>query len=387
MKKIILIVTTVPDTLAGILRGQPKFLSKYYDVRLATSGGEHFASLAVEAVPSYRVNMKRGISPFDDLVSIIKMIVLLRKVKPDVLHSYTPKAGLVAMVAGYLCGVESRIHTFTGLIWPSRFGWRRSLLKVVDRLICRLATCIVPEGEGVRDDLIQYHITDKSLEIIGFGNIAGVDVEQFSENREDVRIGRTLLRRNLGIAADNFVYLYIGRLHREKGIHELAEAFVLVQEEFGDKCRLLLVGGHDLQAPIDQSTIRAIMCIRGIHMLGALKDVRPALSLSNILVLPSFREGFPNVVLEAGSMSVTAICTDVNGSREIIKDGLNGWIVPPKDVGSLAEAMIEAARCPPEVLRQMGAAARVIIENRYDRRRYLDKLLEFYEKQICDSVT
>ena len=175
----LVIVTTVPETLSTILRGQPGWLSDRFDVVCVTSPGPQISQIReVEGVEVIEVPMNRGISPVKDLLSIFRMCRVLRSQKADIVHSYTPKAGLVAMLSAFFLRVPIRIHTFTGLVFPSTSGLKRRLLLFVDRLICISATRVVPEGLGVAYDLSANKVTGKPLQVIGHGNIAGVDVDQ-----------------------------------------------------------------------------------------------------------------------------------------------------------------------------------------------------------------
>ena len=213
-KKKLVIITTVPETLASILKGQPRFLNQHFNISLISSPESGVQRLSsAEDVPVYSVAMKRGISPLRDVVSIIKMFFLFRRLKPDAIHSYTPKAGLVGMIAGALSGVPVRIHTFTGLIFPTQSGFKQKLLIWADRLICLCATKVVPEGQGVKNDLSKFHITSKPMEVIGHGNIAGVDFEYFDIKKSSAE--GAILSQGLGIASDCFVFCYVGRLNKD----------------------------------------------------------------------------------------------------------------------------------------------------------------------------
>lgn len=223
----LLIVTTVPETLATILRDQPRFLSQRFDVTLATSpGSELTAVVENERVPVELVPMVRGIDVPADVRSIARMARLIRRVKPDAVHSYTPKAGLVAMTAAALCRVPVRIHTFTGLIFPVSSGLKRAVLKWADRLTASCATRVIPEGEGVRRDLERFGITRKPLHVIGYGNIAGVDTSHFSSDDEDVKRAAQRLAAEIGLQGTDRVFCFIGRLHRDKGLKELVQALL-----------------------------------------------------------------------------------------------------------------------------------------------------------------
>ena len=370
-----MIVTTVPETLATILGGQPAFLSQYFDMHLVTSPGPMFEQVvSQEGLTPEPVTMRRGISPVADLRSIFSMMRVIRRVRPQIIHSYTPKAGLVAMLAAWLCRVPVRVHTFTGLIFPTARGRRQRLLLAVDRLICRAATHVVPEGQGVKHDLERFNVTDKPLAVIGKGNIAGVDCDYFSPGHADVAAAASMLREQLAIGADTFVFCYVGRLNADKGLRELALAF----ERLPDHARLLVVGGLDESSPPDQDTLARLENNRRVHLSGFQSDIRAALSLSQVLVLPSYREGFPNVVLQAGAMGLPVIATDISGCNEVIKPGKNGWLVPVRDAQALFLAMREALSCPEDKRSNMGRLARQTVQQDFSRPEHWQRMLLFY---------
>lgn len=374
MKKI-LIVTTVPDTLAFILREQPRFLCNHFNVELATSPGERFDLVVqAEGVPVHAVPMARGISVFKDCVAILRMIRLLRARRPAMVHSYTPKAGLVSMLAAWICGVPVRVHTFTGLIFPSSRGLRRWLLICADRLICRCATLVVPEGAGVKQDMQSHAITAKPLDVIGFGNIAGVDVNRFSPHEPRVQDHAARLRAELNLDERAFVFCFVGRLHRDKGLRELLAAF----HQMPEHCHLALAGDLDLSGPVDDETLAGLRTHPRVHELGFVSDVRPAMRASDVLVLPSYREGFPNVALQAGAMELPVIATDINGCNEIIEPGYNGWLVPARDAAALADAMRVACEMPAAQRRALGRAARERVCERFERARHWERMATFY---------
>lgn len=374
--KIILISSTVPDTLTAILRRQPRYLNDFFEVKLVTSPGASSGSIEkVEGIAPNFVPMVRGISPLRDMVSIVRMMVLLRKIKPDLVHSYTPKAGLVSMLAAFFCRVPVRVHTFTGLIFPTQKGIKQRVLVWVDRLICACATVVVPEGGGVKKDLQRFRVTRKPLEVIGFGNIAGVSTDFFSRSNPQ------LVGRGAGFdfsCSENFVFCFVGRLNKDKGIKELVSAFARLP----DNARLVILGGVDEAAPVDEKTMRLLTKDSRVHLLGFQTDIRPVLSKSHVLVLPSYREGFPNVVLQAGSMELPVIATDINGCNEVVEPGCNGWLVPAKDADALYQAMQQAMKTPPEALAAMGRHARKRIRERFEQRDHWQRMVEFYKQQL-----
>lgn len=375
MRKKLAIVTTVPETLRTILFGQPAYLSGEFDVTVISSGLAGVRAVAEqEGVSGVAVPMVRGISVFRDMWSVLRMAFVLARLKPDMLHSYTPKAGLVSMLAAWACRVPVRVHTFTGLIFPTSQGFKQALLILIDRLICACATHVVPEGLGVQKDLERFDITRKPLKVIGHGNIAGVDTAYFSK---DV-LGASSLRTEIGIKADDFVFCYVGRLNRDKGLAELTEAFTRLNGE----PHLLLVGGLDETAPPPQNALSAIESHPRIHALGFLTDIRAALAASDVCVLPSYREGFPNVVLQAGAMQLPSIVTDISGCNEVIESGFNGWLVPARDEQALHDAMAVASQTPESVLAAMGQRARCRIKDRFERDAHWIRMSIFY-KELC----
>lgn len=377
MRKKIFIVTTVPETLTSILKGQPRSLNEKYHVELVTSPDEGFVTIN-EGVKVHRVPMVRGINVFQDVVSVLKMTLLLIKERPFVVHSYTPKAGLVSMLAAWLCRVPVRVHTFTGLIFPTQTGFKKALLIWIDRLICACATQVVPEGEGVKKDLVKSHITSKKLSVIGHGNIAGVDLSYFDPGLSAVKKDSGILKARLKISVDDFVFCFVGRLNKDKGLKELATSF----SQLPSNAHLIIVGEKDLSCPVDENSMQVLESHSRVHFLGFQKDIRPALCSADVLVLPSYREGFPNVVLQAGAMGLPALVTDINGCNEIIQPDFNGWLVPPQNLHELTAAMQKIINSSPDTLIQMGENAKQRVASRFDRKEHLVRMADFYKEAL-----
>ena len=376
----ILISTTVPGTLETILKDQPRYLARYFKVELATSPSESLPNVGLnEGLVVHPVPMTRGISVLDDLVSVLRMVRVLSKVRPALVHSYTPKAGLVTMLAAWMCRVPVRVHTFTGLIFPTEHGLKQKMLIWVDRLICACATHIVPEGLGVKKDLESFRITRKPLRVIGYGNIAGVDTARFAPVATGVAQSADELRARLGLGSDKFLFCFVGRLNKDKGLAELLQAFSALPTT----AHLALIGDLDRTAPVDAATLAAIRSHPRAHALGFLGDIRSALGAADLLVLPSYREGFPNVLLEAGAMALPVIATDINGCNEVIEPGFNGWLVPPRDSTALEEAMRQAMQMPASMRDQMGQNARARIQQRFERQQHWERMVAFYQALLA----
>ncbi|MDO4180310.1 MAG: glycosyltransferase family 4 protein [Bacteroidales bacterium] len=380
MKPKVIRISTIPLSLDLLLQGQLKMLAETYEVLAVSSPGEALEKVAKrEGVRTCAIPMERHIAPLKDLIALIRLIALFRKEKPQIVHSLTPKAGLLAMMAARLCRIPVRIHTFTGLIFPSTTGWKQRLLIATDRLTCACATYINPEGNGVKKDLEHFHITKRALHLIGNGNINGIDLTYFDRTPEVMEKAK--------IYRDDtcFVFCFVGRLVHDKGIDELVSAFVRLQQEFRN-CRLWLVG--NFESELDPVTPETEACIHrhpAIKFMGWQEDIRPFLAAADAFVFPSYREGFPNVVLQAGAMGLPCIVTDINGCNEIIEDGRNGVIIPSHDSECLYRAMRNFISSP-RFTEQLAQNARLRIAQRYDRRMLWDALGNVYQEQISNLI-
>lgn len=334
-----------------------------------------------EKVRTIGVSMERHVSPLKDLISLIRLIRVMRKERPVMVHSMTPKAGLLCMMAAWIAHVPIRVHTFTGLVWPTQTGLSRKILMLTDRITCFCATHIIPEGEGVKHDLSSC-ITDKPMRVLGYGNVRGVDLNYWKRSGGTRTEGWLSERRE---KKEPFTFVFVGRIVRDKGINELVNAFSRLNKNYPDT-RLLLVGpAEDDLDPVLPETQMAIEKEESIISVGSQKDVRPYYEASDALVFPSYREGFPNVVLEAGAMELPSIVTDINGSREIIEEGVNGVIVPPRDESALYEAM-EDMVTHPEKVSKMSAKSRPMIAARYEQSFVRMNLKHFYSELFLKNV-
>ena len=361
---------TVPQSLDFCREVMIKMRAMGYDMVAVTSPGPELDELRdVDGFHCVAVPMERHISIVRDLKSLIKMIRVFRKEKPQVVHSMTPKAGMICMVAAWLTHVPVRIHTFTGLVWPTATGMKRKLLMMTDWLTCACATHVIPEGQGVLNDLKNGGITKKPMKVLGYGNVKGVDMERFSP-------ARFAVTKN----PDVFTFVFVGRIVSDKGINELVEAFVKLHDKYKNT-RLVLVGNyeHNLD-PVSDKTRQLIETNDGIEARGAKygDDLLQMYVDADCFVMPSYREGFPNTVLEAGAMGLPSIVTDINGSREIIENEKNGLIVPAKDADALYVAM-ERMLTDTAVRSTMKQNARQMIESRFEKNFVQSCQIEFYK--------
>lgn len=378
MKKLIR-TATVSISLDILLKGQLAFLKDHYEVVAVSGKDSHLDSVSSrEGVRTIPVSFQRQISPFKDFVSLLKLYKVLRKEKPLIVHSITPKAGLLTMIAAYFAGVPIRIHTFTGLVFPYKKGFIHHLLLFLDKILCRFATHIIPEGEGVKKDLLAFKVTKKPLKVIANGNVNGIDLDFFNPNKVS-QVEQENLKQQLYINATDFVFVFVGRLVSDKGINELVAAFDIFSSK-NSNSKLLLVGPleNDLD-PLLQKTKDTISNNKAIISVGFQTDVRPFLAISNVFVFPSYREGFPNVILQAGAMNLPCLVTDISGSNEIIIQNENGIILPVKNEIAIFEAMklIFEDR---NLFLKIKQNARIQIESRFQQELVWKTLLQEYKR-------
>lgn len=380
---------TVPQSLDFCREMMIKMRAMGYDMVAVTSPGPELDELRdVDGFHCVAVPMERHISIVRDLKSLIKMIRVFRKEKPQVVHSMTPKAGMICMVAAWLTHVPVRIHTFTGLVWPTATGMKRKLLMMTDWLTCACATYVIPEGQGVLNDLKNGGITKKPMRVLGYGNVRGVDMDYWKKTNVSSNKLREIKRN------DVFTFIFIGRIVRDKGINELIAAFDKLSQEY--KVRLLLVGKfEDTLDPVSDSTKKIIEVNSSIEYLGPQygTDLLACYAASDCFVFPSYREGFPNTVLEAGAMGLPSIVTDINGSREIVvckneenvipvknmKVCDNGIIIPSKNEKVLYQAM-EAVVKNEKMRVSMSLQARKMIASRFEQSFVQQCLIDFYKE-------
>lgn len=414
-------IATVPISLNILLNGQLRFLNRYFDITAVSGSGTDLECVADrEGVKTHSIRIRRKISILNDVVSLFRLYFYFLKEKPLIIHSITPKAGLLSMIAGKWAGVPIRMHTFTGLIFPYREGLLRKVLVFTDRVLCHYATHVYPEGNGVREDLLRFGITDKPLKVMADGNVNGIDTEHFSRAAVTESESNEL-RERLGISAHDFVFVFVGRLVKDKGIDELVTAFNSVLQQHnavhetnvvplfqhqletvhsvsavwdseeretatltkGRSLKLLLVGPLEpKRSGLSKATLAQIESNPAIIPVGFQTDVRSYLAASDALAFPSYREGFPNVVLQAGAMELPSIVTDISGCNEIITHGINGLCIPSKNTQKLEAAMFQMLTRP-ESYQKMKEAARPRIESHYQQAAVWKALLEEYQANVA----
>ena len=368
-RKKIIRVTTADISLNSLLKGQLKFLNQYFEViGVAKNTGVLKEVSEREGIRVVDAPLERPISLVKDIKGLWFLYRLFRKEKPWCVHANTPKGSLLAMIAAWFACVPHRVYTVTGLRYQGAHGMLRTILKTMERLSCLFATNVIPEGQGVLYALQEDNITNKPLHVIWNGNINGIDTEYFKSTESFSE------RKN-----DTFTFVFIGRIVRDKGIHELTECIRKLN------CNLILVGSFEDGDPVDEDDKKFLLTSEKVKFVGWQIDVRPYLEQADVLVFPSYREGFPNVPMQAGAMGLPCIVTNINGCNEIIKDGLNGKIIaaPLKEGTKMMEqSLLNTMQWfidHREEAKRMGNNARPMIQERYEQRYVWKALKEYYD--------
>lgn len=378
-KQKVIRINSIAPMMEAYFHDQALLFSQWYDMLYVSSPGKEHELMRADGIRTEEIFIARPISPQQDLKSLWQLYRLFRRERPAIVHSVTPKAGLVSMIAAWLARVPVRIHTFTGLLFPWRQGVMHHILKTTDRITCLFATHINPEGAGVRKDLEKFNITRKPLTILGHGNIRGINLKKYAPqgNREQTRA-------RLFSATDAFVFAFTGRLVKDKGINELVAAFSRIAETHPE-AHLLLIGPQEPELdPLNPETQEIIATHPRIIAPGSCSNVPEMLEAADAFVFPSYREGFPNALLEAQAMSLPCIATDICGCNEIITDGENGLLIPARAAAPLREAMEKIISMPAVERTHMGHTARRQIEEKFTAA-FVAKNLHHYYQQLLNK--
>lgn len=365
MKKLIR-TTTVPESLRVLLKGQLKYMSASYDVIAITSKGEDYSKMLKEqGVRGYTVPFTRKtFSPLCDFLAFIKLIYIFVKEKPYIVHSHTSKDGLLCMIVAWICRVPNRLYTIAGIADIS--GIRGKVLNIAESIIFRCATNVYPNSHRMNDTYVANKLLKVSkAKVLLNGSSNGIDTSFFDGNNIERSVVERIRKDNY-IDKSSFVFLFVGRIVGDKGINELVSAFSKLSFN-NDNVKLMIVGRFEKDLdPLKRKTIEEINNNKNIILVGYQTDVRPFILASDTLVHPSYREGMPNIVMQAGALGKASIVSDINGCNEIIIDGVNGSIIPRKDSDSLYEKMKYYLNNINEV-KEMESNARDLVISRYNQ--------------------
>lgn len=376
-------ISTVPFFVLSQLKHQIESISASgAHVIVVTSSGPEFSSLqALTGVACELIEIPRSISPWRDCLALWQLFRFFRRSQIDIAHSTTPKAGLLTAVAAFLAKVPVRLHTFTGQPWVNMQGVMRRFARLSDSLIARLNTRCYTDSASQRQFLIEQGvISPERLFVIGAGSLAGVDIERFNPARFTDQ-ERLALKRKSGIPQEAPVLLFVGRITADKGVRELLDAFRELKTA-GSTAHLIFVGHFDSEIGGGVGLARRdIEGILDVHIAGFTECPEAYMAIADILCLPSYREGFGTVVIEAAAMGVPTVGSDIYGLSDAILNGETGMLVPPRDSTALAGAL-SALLTDVSKRRQMGSAARQRAEALFDARQVNGKLVAEYRNLL-----
>lgn len=373
-------VTTVDLSLRYLLLNQlQRIRDEGYDVVAISADGPDVAAVEAHGIPHFAVPMTRRFTPLADLRALIELAALMQREKFDVVHTHTPKAGLLGQLAARISGVPVVVNTLHGFYFhegtkplPRRFYvW-------MERIAAKCSDSILSQNREDITTAIEERIAPREL-LKWLGN--GIDIGRFDRRRlSDERLGA--LRDELGLRRGAPVIGFVGRLVKEKGILDLLEATALVARKLPD-VQVLIVGPYDEEKP---DAIRPDVAERyGLtdrcRFLGMRHDMPELYALMDVLVLPSYREGFPRAPMEASAMGVPTVVSDIRGCREAVEQGVNGLLFPVGNVTALAQALTELLT-DDERRRKMGVSGRAIAEERFDEQKVFERVLMEYERLL-----
>ena len=382
----ILFLTTSVLALRYLFAGQVSFLkSSGFEVATATSP-EDGLSLedASGAYPDNPVPLRRNFSPLRDLIALAQLTGLMMRLRPHVVHTHTPKAGLLGMIAAALAGVRIRIYTINGLVLSTRRGFQRLLLRLSEMVACRLAHRVLCVSPSLRAEVVALGLCpDEKATVLGHGSSHGVNLERFSPAKRKPE-ARAKVRAAWGMPDRAMVIGFVGRLVRDKGIEVLAEAWHLLAADFAN-LSLFLCGGFEPHDPVPRHVVSALQQDPRVHITGGFVDDMPAVySAIDICVLPTFREGFPNVPLECGAMEIPVVATRVTGCVDAVVDGETGLLVPPGDPCALAAA-VRRLILDPDLRHRLGRQARAFVASRFSEEHVHRLLVEEYCRLLSSA--
>ncbi|NGZ01505.1 MAG: glycosyltransferase family 1 protein [Nitrospira sp. WS238] len=351
-------VTTIPLSL-GFVAGQAAYMrARGFESHAVSSPGPSLTGFAAkESVTVHPVSMARRITPFQDLVALFQLWNLFRRLRPHIVHAHTPKGGLLGMIAARLAGVPVRIYHMHGLPFITATGLTRRILMATEAVSCWMASQVLCVSRSVRSMAIDLRLSlSEKIQVLLQGSCNGVDAETtFNSDRLDVSV-RSDIRCRYGIPSDAIVIGFVGRLARAKGLVELNDAWRILRSEH-PALHLLLIGPEEPGDPPPPGLLEGLRTDPRVHFVGENWDTPPLYRAMDILVLPTHREGFPLVLLEAAAMRLSIVATRVTGCLDAVQDGVTGRLVQAFDPVALADGLAQYV-CDPVLRRRHGEAAR-----------------------------
>lgn len=373
-KKKLFFVTTIAGSL-NFFKGQYQLLLSDFDITAIASDKKRLKEVGEENhIKIHYIPMEREISILKDIYCLICFIFYFIRQRPYIVHGNTPKGSLLSMIAAWITRVPVRIYMCHGLRYQGCYGLKRKLLMFMERISCRCATEIICVSHGIKEVLIEDRITNKEPIVIWNGSVQGIDMGKFNPDNITDKQG---LKGKYGIEDDDFVLTFVGRIVKDKGINELVEAFEYLSLKYSD-IKLLLIGwNEDKRNPVSDKTKEIIDNNKNIIATGPQSNIVPFLSITDLFVFPSYREGFGLSLMEAGAMNVPSIASNIPGCNEVIIDGLTGLLIEPRSTSAIIES-IEKLYNDRELLDYLKSNCRKSIIERYEQNQLWQHYREYY---------
>lgn len=383
-KRRLLRITTVPQSIHLLLKGQLNFMTlQGFDVLAVSAPGREVELIRKTGIAHKSVAFTRKITPLRDLIALLSLIVIMIRFRPDIVHTHTSKAGLLGMAAAWICGVKVRLHTVAGLPLMETTGLKRWLLTCLELTTFRLAHEVYPNSHQLSDFIKNELKSRAHLKVLAKGSSNGIDAD-FYHATPALREEAAAIRKDHGIPDQAIVLSFVGRLVRDKGIVELAAMLKELEARSKSKPWLILVGRFEQDLnPIPADVLNYLQTSPNIIIAGFKDDTRPWLMASDIFVFPSYREGFPNVVMQAACLQLPCVVTDINGCNEIVRHHITGAIVPCKNVEALVSEVIALAE-DTALRKQYGSQARASVARDFDQKFVWQAILLEYTRLLKD---
>jgi len=376
-------ITTVPMALRYLLPGQMRFMAgNGFDVLMISADGKELHEvIQQEQCRHVIVPMTRKITPIRDLQCLFRLIKIFRKEKPDIVHTHTPKAGLLGMLAARVCGVKTRIHTIAGLPLMAETGFRYRLLTFIEKLTCAAATNVWPNSNSLMQFITENKLcAPGKLQIIAKGSTNGINITRFNDAALDENVVQEI-KKQVNFSEEHTYLLCIGRLVKDKGIVELVHVFKQLQLQ-NNSLRLILVGEYEPGLdPLPEETLHEIQTNPAIIHINWSNRVEYFLHLADLFVFPSHREGFPNVLLQAGAMGLPVICSHITGNVDIISNNETGLIFEKGNEQQLLK-LLQYALAHPQHMQTMATQLQQVINKNYRQENIWQNLLQAYKSLV-----
>ena len=374
-------ISTVPHSLDLLLKGQLRYVSQHgFEVIGASNGEGGSENIEIrEGIKHYKLPYTRKLNPLRDLIGLVCTIFLILKAKPTIVHTHSPKAGIIGMLSAYICRVPLKIHTVAGLPLMETSGFKKRILILVEKIAYSCADFVLPNSLNQKEYILENIYNDTKVQVIGTGSSNGIDLNYYNPDSVDDKFINNFKQKK-NIQPDTTVFCFVGRLVYYKGVNEMVQMFRTLNKNYTN-IKLILVGPFEKLYPLENETLKEIDKNENIINVGHQEDIRPYLKMADIFLFPSYREGFPQSLMQAAAMNLACIASNINGCNEILDNNSSGILIEPKNVDALYHAA-ETLLNDKELQSSLAKKARLKMEESYEQNKFWDELISFYNNSL-----